>query len=91
MGLAVFGACLAQRAFKNPIQSSIVTFMLRKVADGVYWTEDADGLPAALVTALEDGTPLRVAEQWWSAGRMLVEWAASDAARAWLARYGQPG
>jgi hypothetical protein len=38
--------------------------VLRKLADGVYWTEDADGLPSALATTLDDGvTSLRAAEQ----------------------------
>jgi hypothetical protein len=27
----------------------------------VYWIEDADGIPVALVTALDDGTPLKAA------------------------------
>jgi hypothetical protein len=44
--------------------------------------EDADGLPTALVTHLEDGTSLKVAEQWWAASqnllRTLTEWAAPD-------------
>ncbi|MGH3278505.1 MAG: hypothetical protein ACRDNW_05135 [Trebonia sp.] len=39
--------------------------MWHKVADGVYCIEDADGLPAALVMALDDGTPLKAAETWW--------------------------
>ena len=71
--------------------SSIVTYMLRKVADGVYWSEDADGLPMALVTALDDGTSLKVAEQWWVPGQLLLEWAASGAVSDWLDLYGEPG
>lgn len=46
--------------------------MLRKVAEGVWWIEDADGMPIALVTALDDGTPLAVAEQWWAASQTLL-------------------
>ena len=65
--------------------------MWQKVADGVYAIMDADGLPAGLATTLDDGTPLKVAEQWWSASRKLVEWAGSDAARELLERYGDPG
>lgn len=68
--------------------------MMRKVADGLFWTEDADGLPAALVTALDDGTPLKVAERWWATSRTLfqtlAEWAASDAPHEWLICYGEP-
>ena len=62
-------------------------YMLRKVADGVYWTEDADGLPLALVTALDDGTSMKVAEQWWDASRRLLDWVSSDAGRDWLKRF----
>jgi hypothetical protein len=55
--------------------------MLRKVAGGVWWIEDADGLPAALVTTLDDGTPLSAAEPWWAASARMIEtlaeWAAS--------------
>jgi hypothetical protein len=29
-----------------------VIYVLQKVADGVYWIEDAEGLPLALATAL---------------------------------------
>ena len=29
--------------------------VLRKLAGGVYWTEDSDGLPTALATTLDDG------------------------------------
>jgi len=64
--------------------------MLRKVADGVYWTEDADGLPAALVTTLDDGTPLKVAEQWWTASRTMMD-RATGLARELLDRHGEPG
>jgi hypothetical protein len=65
---------------------------LRKLADGVYWTEDADGMPAALATTLEDGvTSLRAAEQWWAAGQSLLEWTASDAGREWVERHGGQG
>ena len=64
---------------------------LRKAADGVYWTEDADGLPAALVTTLDDGTPLKVAEQWWwTASRTMMD-RATDLARELLERYAKPG
>jgi hypothetical protein len=68
---------------------------MRKVADGLYWVEDADGLPAALVTALDDGTPLKAVERWWMASRTLLqtlaEWAASSAPCEWLDFYGEPG
>jgi hypothetical protein len=56
----------------------------------VYAIMDADGLPAGLATTLDDGTPLRVAEQWLSASRKLAEWADSDAAGELLERYGEP-
>jgi hypothetical protein len=46
--------------------------MLRKVANGVWRTEDADGMPAAVVTALDFGKPLPVAEQWWTASQMVL-------------------
>jgi hypothetical protein len=51
--------------------------MWQKVADGVYCIEDADGMPLALATTLDDGMPLRVAEQWWSASRRMLglDWA----------------
>lgn len=29
-------------------------------------------MPLALVTAMDDGTPLIVAEQWWNASQMLL-------------------
>jgi hypothetical protein len=64
--------------------------MLRKVADGVYWIEDADGLPSALVTTLDNGTPLKVAEQWWTASRTMMD-PATDLGRELLERYGKPG
>jgi hypothetical protein len=61
--------------------------MLRKVADGVWYIEDADGLPAALVTTLQDGTPLGLAEQWWTASQTLVrDLADSDTVRDMLMR-----
>ena len=47
--------------------------MLRKVADGVYWIEDADGLPMALVTALDDGTSLKAAGPWRAASRRMLD------------------
>jgi hypothetical protein len=47
--------------------------MLQKVADGVYWIEDADGLPMALVTELADGTSLKAAESWWAASRRMLD------------------
>jgi hypothetical protein len=58
-----------------PIASAVIyrDVMWRKVANGVYWIEDVDGLPVALATTLGDGTPLRVAEQWWDARRGMVE------------------
>ena len=63
--------------------------MLRKVADGVWCIEDADGMPAALVTAMEDGTPLVVAEQWWNASQMLLrDLTGSDTIRDMLKRQG---
>jgi hypothetical protein len=46
--------------------------MWRKVADGVYCIEDADGMPLALATALEDGTPLEAVEPWWAASRRML-------------------
>lgn len=50
---------------------------------------------AKLVTALDDGTPLKVAERWWVASQTLLQtlegWAASDAPREWLDRNGEPG
>jgi hypothetical protein len=65
--------------------------ILRKLADGVYWTEDADGLPAALATTLDDGiTSLKAAEQWWSAGQRLLEWSASAAGLEWIERAERP-
>jgi hypothetical protein len=58
--------------------------MLRKVANGVWWIEDADGMPTALVTALADGTPLAVAEQWWTASHdLLHDLTNSDSVRDW--------
>jgi hypothetical protein len=68
--------------------------MWHKVAAGVYWIEDADGLPLALATSTDDGTPLKVAEQWWAASNAPIGWAGSDAGREWLSRFGdldQPG
>jgi hypothetical protein len=67
--------------------------MWQKVAAGVYWMEDADGLPLALASAMDDGTSLAVAEQWWAASQALVEWAGSDTGREWLRRFspGRPG
>lgn len=64
--------------------------MLRKVANGVYWIEGPDGLPVGLTTTLDDGTPLKVAEQWWSATGRLAEWIATPEAREWFARHGVP-
>jgi hypothetical protein len=61
--------------------------MWQKVADGVWAVEGADGLPTALATTLDDGTPLKVAEQWWAARQNLLEWAASGEAREWLGRH----
>jgi hypothetical protein len=37
----------------------------------VYWIEDADGLPLVLATTTDDGTPLKVAEQWWAASNAM--------------------
>lgn len=56
--------------------------MWRKVADGVWCIEDADDLPMALATTLDDGTPLRVAEQWWAAARDVI-----DASYDWLRQF----
>jgi hypothetical protein len=61
------------RRSRGSYRSSIVTVILRKVADGVYWIEDADGMPLALVTTLEDGTPLKAAEPWWAASSRMLE------------------
>ena len=47
--------------------------MWRKVADGVWCIEDVDGLPMALATTLDDGTSLKVAEQWWAAARGVID------------------
>jgi hypothetical protein len=44
-----------------------------KVIDGVYWIEDADGMPLALATTLDDGTPLKAAEPWWAASRTMLD------------------
>jgi hypothetical protein len=66
--------------------------VLHKLADGVYWAEDADGLPAALATTLDDGvTSLKAAEQWWAASQRLLEWVASAAGREWIEQAGQHG
>lgn len=65
--------------------------MWHKVADGVYAIEGLDGLPIALMTTLDDGMPLRVAEQWWAGSRRLLEWAKTDAGREWLRHLGEPG
>jgi hypothetical protein len=35
--------------------------MWEKVAEGVYCFEDVDGMPLAVATTLDDGTPLKVA------------------------------
>lgn len=63
--------------------------MWHKVADGVYAIEGPDGLPIALATSLEDGTSLRVAEQWWAGSRASLDWVESDAAREWLRNLGE--
>jgi hypothetical protein len=63
---------LGANLFKEPAPSVYRDVMLRKVTDGVYWTEDADGLPMALVTALADGTSLKAAEPWWAASRRML-------------------
>jgi hypothetical protein len=47
--------------------------MWRKVADGVYCIEDADGMPLALATTLDDGTPLKAVEPWWAASRRMLD------------------
>jgi hypothetical protein len=47
--------------------------MWRKVADGVYCIEDADGMPLALATTLDDGTPVKGAEPWWAASRRMLD------------------
>ena len=65
--------------------------MWHKVADGVYAIEGPDGLPIALMTTLGDGTPLRVAEQWWAGSRTLLEWAKTDAGRERLRHLGELG
>ena len=66
--------------------------VLHKLADGVYWAEDADGLPTALATTLDDGvTSLKAAEQWWAASQRLLEWVASAAGREWTGQAGQHG
>jgi hypothetical protein len=63
--------------------------VLHKLADGVYWTEDADGRPAALATTLDDGvTSLKAAEQWWAVSQRLLEWVASAASREWNGQAG---
>jgi hypothetical protein len=64
--------------------------MLRKVVDGLYWIEGSDGLPIALATTLDDGTPLKVAEEWWSTVRRLTEWISTPEAREWFFRHGMP-
>jgi hypothetical protein len=66
--------------------------VLRKLADGVYWAEGADGLPAALATTLDDGvTSLKAAEQWWAASQRLLEWVALAAGREWTGQAGRRG
>jgi hypothetical protein len=84
------GAYSAQGGFRNLAKPSIVSSVLRKVADGVYWIEGSDGLPVGLATTLDDGTPLKVAEQWWEASRSLAEWTSTPEAREWFARQGVP-
>jgi hypothetical protein len=64
--------------------------MLRKVVDGVWWTGDADGLPAARVTHLEEGTSLRAAGEWWAAGQAVTATLA-QCARELLGRHGDSG
>lgn len=57
----------------------------------VWAIEGSDGLPIALTTTLEDGTPLQVAEQWWAGSRALLDWVVSDAGREWLSNFGESG
>lgn len=70
---------VASLARHQPGDTRGVEVMLRIVADGTYWIEDAGGLPAALVTTLDDGTPIRAAEPWWAASRALLDLLTSDA------------
>lgn len=60
-------------------------------ADGVYLTEDADGLSLALTTTLEDGTPLKAAGQRRGLRERLLNWAGSDEAQDLPRRHGAAG
>jgi hypothetical protein len=62
-----------------------------KVGAGLYWVEGADGLPLAIAPALQDGTPIMVAEQWWAASNAMLDWVGSNAGREWLSRLGDLG
>lgn len=64
--------------------------MWHKVTGGIYWIEGPDGIPVGLATTLDDGTPLKVAEQWWAVNRRLAEWIGTPEAREWFARHGVP-
>jgi hypothetical protein len=39
----------------------------------MYYIEDVDGMPLALATTLDDGTPLKAVEPWWAASRRMFE------------------
>jgi hypothetical protein len=83
------GHAFARWHFPDRATSFTVTLMWHKVAAGLYWIEDADGLPLALASAMDDGTPLKVAEQWWAASSALLDWAVGDAGREWLSQFGE--
>lgn len=72
---------MGRQGFPERPGSSIVSSIWQRVAGGVWCVEDVDGLPVALVTRLDDGPSLAVAEQWWSYLEGLIEWASCDAAR----------
>jgi hypothetical protein len=67
--------------------SSVVTHVnchdvsVHKVGAGLYRAEGPDGLPLEIALALEDGTPLMVAEQWWAASNAMLDWVGSNAGR----------
>lgn len=67
---------------RKPGASSTVSVMWQKIAHSVWCIEDADGLPMALATTLDDGTPLKVAEQWWAAARGVI-----SASYDWLRQF----
>lgn len=69
-------------SFQKPGASFTVSAMWQKVAHGVWCIEDDDGLPMALATTRDDGTPLKVAVQWWAVARDVI-----DASCDWLRQF----